>query len=166
MQDAQKRHGRSKVKLLATLSAAFTWVAFGPILILDLALRFPFLSFVCFPAWILGLSMDFYTTYRFYMADPENFRENESSGYMRRLYRAFGFKAGLLAFLTFIELPVMGVISFLLIPASARVFNVQYFALDKCLLSGLAFHGVQHSSAAVWNFLMELKEKQLHSYTF
>lgn len=108
--------------------------------------------------WVAGVASDFYTTYRFYKADPKGFVKNEASGYMRRLYKAFGFKTGLLAFLLFVELPIAAFVSFVLIPVSARVFSLPQPEPLNCLASGLAFHGAMHLAAAGWNVLLEKKK--------
>lgn len=102
--------------------------------------------------------LDFYTTYRFYKADPSGFERNELSWYVRKLYRLFGLKAGFIAFLVFVELPVAAIVSFALIPASTWVFSLPKPETLTCLASGLAFHGLMHLSAAAWNRLLELKE--------
>jgi len=105
------------------------------------------------------VAADFYTTHRFYRENPANFASEETSGYMRRLYRHFGFKASLIAFLAFVEVPVALIISFALIPASARVFSLPRIEALACLSSGLAFLGIGHLAAAAWNYRRELEEK-------
>lgn len=131
----------------------------GPILILHLIFLAPTSAYAYFLLWSSGLFFDFYTTYRFYRADPENFERNELSGYMRRLYRVFGFRAGLLAFLVFVELPMGLLISFLLVPASTTVFNLPTPETVFCLASGFAFLGTGHFAAAVWNLLLERRDR-------
>ncbi len=103
---------------------------------------------------------DFYTTYRFYRSDPGGFERNELSGYMRKLYRAFGFKAGLAAFLALVEAPVGLIVSFALVPASARVFGLPQLAQPESLAylsSGFAFLGLGHLAAAAWNLMLEME---------
>lgn len=104
------------------------------------------------------MALDFYTTYRFYSRDPGNFEKNETSSYMRWLYRVLGFRAGLIAFLALVELPVAMIVSFVLIPASASVFGLPRPKALACLASGLAFHGLMHLSASVWNIYWERRE--------
>jgi len=115
--------------------------------------------------WASGIFSDFYTTYRFYRMDPEGFERNESSGYMRALYKLFGFRAGLVAFLALVELPVGLVISLLLVPASAAAFNLPRPEAPVCLSSGFAFLGVTHLAAAAWNLILE-EEDPLHNPDF
>lgn len=134
---------------------AFAWVSLGPVLLLYLIFSASATAYTYFLLWATGLLFDFYTTYRFYMADPENFERNELSRYMRCLYRIFGFKAGLSAFLVFVELPIGLIISLLLVPASAMAFNLPIPETVFCLASGFAFLGIGHFAAAVWNLLLE-----------
>lgn len=134
------------------------WVGLGPVFLFSLVARFPPLVYAHFSMWVAGVLLDFYTTYRFYSRDPENFERNELSWYVRRLYRVLGFKAGLFAFLVLVELPVAMTVSFVLIPASAPVFGLTEPEALTCLASGLAFHGLMHLSAAAWNTYWERKK--------
>ncbi|MEM2189387.1 MAG: hypothetical protein QXG35_08685 [Nitrososphaerota archaeon] len=134
---------------------AFAWVGLGPTLLINLTFCAPNLTFVYPLVWTAGVALDFYTTYRFYRQDPGAFEKNELSGYMRRLYRVFGFRAGLVAFLLLVELPIASLIALLLIPASVRVFSIQQPSFPQCFVSSLAFHGIIHLGAAGWNALLE-----------
>jgi len=156
LQDALKF---AKVKLLAAFAAALAWVGLVPPFLL--AVSAPSIAY--FFLWVGGVAADFYTTYRFYRENPANFAREETSGYMKRLYRRFGFKAGLIAFLALVEIPVALVISFTLIPASARVFRLPQPEALACLSSGLAFLGIGHVAAAAWNYRRELEERRIKS---
>ena len=147
-----------RIRLLAALSAAFAWVGLGPFLLAYAAASAVASVYAYFLLWAAGLFSDFYTTYRFYRADPEGFEGNELSGYMRRLYRVFGFSAGLAAFLAFVEVPVGLIVSLALVPASANVFGVAEPGALVCLASGFAFLGIGHLAAAAWNGALEWKE--------
>lgn len=155
MQGARKFARR---KLFVAFSLALAWVGLGPYLLLRLTFTAPALVYAYFFLWVSGVFSDFYTTYRFYRLDPEGFEGNELSGYMRRLYRVFGFKAGLTAFLIFVELPIGLVVSFLLVPASAAAFNLPQPEALVCLSSGFAFLGIMHLAAAAWNLILEVRK--------
>ncbi|MBO3809755.1 MAG: hypothetical protein FGF50_09220 [Candidatus Brockarchaeota archaeon] len=163
-----RRPAGSRADLCAIFSAAFAWVGLAPYLLFYVASSLPVLAHAYFLVWTAGLLSDFYTTYRFYRADPENFERNELSGYMRRLYRLFGFKVGLVAFLAFVEVPIGLIVSLVLVPTSASFFAI-FFRCPRpevltCLSSGFAFLGLSHLVAAAWNLASE--EGPIHRVGF
>jgi len=78
--------------------------------------------------WFLSLFFDYYTTWRFYMADPDGFEDKEKSPIFKRLKARFGFKKGLLALVFLGEVPAGLLLSFIGVPAVGGAFGITLHA--------------------------------------
>lgn len=152
---------RSEARIIASLVAVAAYVGLAPIALHLFASSTPALAPIYVALWLLGFGSDAYTTYRFYRRDPASFERMESSGYMRLLYRLLGFRFGaaLIAFIVLVEVPVALLISLLLIPCSTVVLQAPSLDPTLCIPSGLAFLGISHLSAAIWNLKVEREER-------
>jgi hypothetical protein len=150
----------ARAKNLLNAVTVLSLVSLGLPILLCLALLSPILSFAYFFLWLISLTFDFYTTWRFYTDDPSKFEVRERSAFIRWFNRSLGFKKALLAFALFVEAPVGLFISFICVPPSAELIDVQPPGLRVCLATGLALLGLIHLYAAVKNLVIEVAEKK------
>lgn len=130
---------------------------------------FSFTSFLFLSIWTSGLSLDVWTTYRFYAADRVNFSVNESNAVFSGLVRRLGFTKGLTAQLAVVEIPAASVLAVLMYPVyyaftehdsdgTAAVLNLSSSSL-LYLPAALCLFGVIHMIDAFVNLNMEREEK-------
>ncbi len=150
---------KGRLKLLSLYASAFIAVGFVPAFLYYLAASSPFLQYLYLLVWAVGLASDAYTTFRLHRRYPGGLELYERSGYFKRLYRRFGFWAGLAAFIVLVELPLALTISFFVIPAAEGVFGAfsPHPDAGARLASSLAFFGLTHLSAVPSNLKFEPK---------
>jgi len=114
-----------------------------------------------FSVWAAGFSLDVYTTYRLHRRFPGGMEKYETCGYMRLLYRVFGFWKGVLAYAVLVEAPLVALVAFALIPGAQDAFSPlipssRNFAAS--LASSMCFFGLIHLSAVPANLKFKLPE--------
>jgi len=108
--------------------------------------------------WFLSLFFDYYTTWRFYMADPDGFEDKEKSPIFKRLKARFGFKKGLLALVFLGEVPAGLLLSFIGVPAVGGAFGITASAAEAYLAAGFAVLGLIHLYSGARNLSIEFSE--------
>jgi Gpi18-like mannosyltransferase len=102
--------------------------------------------------WLLCLSFDVHSTYRFYLENPGQFRSNERNKLFVWLTEKFGFKKATLLFPIVLEIPLL--LFFAMLPLQILQINLfpntpnQLFA---CITASFGISAIGHLQAAIKN---------------
>lgn len=109
--------------------------------------------------WALCLSLDLYTTWRFYKQDQGRFRSAERNRAFGLLAEKFSFPVAAVAFITLVEIPFTAFLTFTLIPPVYTYLCGLNGKPLAYLSVGLAMTGFLHLQAAVRNQKIEMRQK-------
>jgi hypothetical protein len=135
-------------------------------LFLFLASLFPQTHAVFVGLWVVCLGFDVYSTYVFYLEDPNQFQNNERNKLFTKLTKKFGFKKTTILFPIAIEIPLLLFFAFL----PLQILQLHMFTnapnLVACLATSFGISAVGHLQAAIKNTLhthKQQKQKQQNS---
>lgn len=105
--------------------------------------------------WVTGLSLDVYSTWRFYKDDPGRFHLREASLVLKRFYRSLGFWRGVAATILLMDGLAVLLLSIVCIPVAARVTGVDVGCWSWNVASAMALAGLIHLLGATYNLSVE-----------
>lgn len=152
------RRGEAKelieiLMMVSTLTPIFLFLS-----VLTPTLRFVFPVF-----WASCLSLDLYTTWRFYKQDPRRFGLAERNRTFGFLAEKFSFPVAAVAFVTLVEIPFAALLTFILIPPVYTYLCGLNGKPMAYLSVGLAVTGSLHLQAAIRNLKIEMQRKSKSS---
>jgi hypothetical protein len=102
--------------------------------------------------WIFSLSFDVYSTYQFYLENPNQFQNNERNKLFVRFTKKFGFKKAALLFPLIIEIPLL--LLFAVLPLQILYVNMFPAATNNlwaCFTASFGISAIGHLQAATKN---------------
>ncbi|MDR2719313.1 MAG: hypothetical protein LBC03_00710 [Nitrososphaerota archaeon] len=121
-------------------------------LFLFIANIFPQIQILFVVLWMFYLGFDVYSTYIFYLKDPNHFQNNERNKLFVWFTKKFGFKKATLLFPLIIETPLILFFAFLpLQTLHAYMFPNTPTNLIACITTGFGISAIGHLQAALKN---------------
>jgi hypothetical protein len=134
--------------------------------ILFLSVFLPQTQWIFIAFWILSLTLDIFSTRKFYLENPGKFRQNERNKIFILLTEKLGFKKASAAFPIIFEIPLLLFLA--LVPLQtlySYVFHGFPFNLPACLAASFGVAAIGHIQAASKNMSSTNRKSTSHPNT-